>query len=47
MTERTLYYWAHEYAAGIKEGEDYSGPPSAITINIVNFGDTFCEYGEV
>ncbi|MDR1219600.1 MAG: Rpn family recombination-promoting nuclease/putative transposase [Treponema sp.] len=37
MTERTLYYWAREYAAGIKEGEDYSGLPRVITINIVNF----------
>jgi predicted transposase/invertase (TIGR01784 family) len=37
MTERTLYYWAREYAAGIKEGEDYGGLPRVIAINIVNF----------
>jgi predicted transposase/invertase (TIGR01784 family) len=37
MTERTLYYWAREYVAGIKEGEDYGDLPRVITINIVNF----------
>jgi predicted transposase/invertase (TIGR01784 family) len=37
MTERTLYYWAREYIAGIKEGDDYGELPRVITINIVNF----------
>jgi predicted transposase/invertase (TIGR01784 family) len=37
MTERTLYYWAREYVAGIKEGEDYSELPRVITVNIVDF----------
>jgi predicted transposase/invertase (TIGR01784 family) len=37
MTERTLYYWAREYIAGIKEGGDYGDLPRVITINIVNF----------
>ena len=37
MSERTLYYWAREYVLGIKAGEDYSGLPRVVTINIVNF----------
>jgi predicted transposase/invertase (TIGR01784 family) len=37
MTERTLYYWAKEYTAGIKEGEDYRELPRVLTINIVRF----------
>ena len=37
MTEWTLYYWAREYVAGIKEGEDYGDLPRVIAINIVNF----------
>jgi predicted transposase/invertase (TIGR01784 family) len=37
MTERTLYYWAREFVAGIKEGDDYGNLPRVITINIVNF----------
>jgi predicted transposase/invertase (TIGR01784 family) len=37
MTERSLYYWAREYAAGIKEGEDYGELPRVVTVNIVNF----------
>jgi predicted transposase/invertase (TIGR01784 family) len=37
MTERTLYYWSREYISGIKEGEDYSGLPRVIAVNIVNF----------
>jgi predicted transposase/invertase (TIGR01784 family) len=37
MSERTLYYWAREYAQGIKEGQDYAKLPRVVTINIVNF----------
>ncbi|MCL1836050.1 MAG: Rpn family recombination-promoting nuclease/putative transposase [Treponema sp.] len=37
MDRRSLYYWSKEYAAGIKEGEDYISLVKAIAINIVDF----------
>jgi predicted transposase/invertase (TIGR01784 family) len=37
MDRRSLYYWSREYAAGIKEGQDYISMAKVIAINIVDF----------
>jgi predicted transposase/invertase (TIGR01784 family) len=35
--ERSLFYWAKEFAAGINEGDDYSELPRTIVISILGF----------
>jgi predicted transposase/invertase (TIGR01784 family) len=35
--ERSLYYWAREYASALKSGGDYRELPRTVIINIVDF----------
>jgi len=35
--ERSLYYWAKDFAAGLNESEDYSELPKTIVISILGF----------
>jgi predicted transposase/invertase (TIGR01784 family) len=37
MEKRSLFYWSREYAAGLKEGQNYVRLANVISVNIVDF----------
>jgi predicted transposase/invertase (TIGR01784 family) len=39
MRERSLYYWAKQYAQSLRAGQDYRKTPKVISINILGFRD--------